>query len=192
MLIREATADDWSGIWAVVEPVVRAGESYTFPVNSSEAIMRQIWLPENAALTAVPVGHVEPAAKDTSVSSRPSRTFVVTEETGGASAPMVVATAQLHPNFPAAGSHIANASFMVHPDHEDKGYGRLLAHHVLNAAFADNYRGILFNAVVESNEGAIHLWESLGFEIMATIPGAFDHPSLGPVALHIMFKPLDG
>jgi ribosomal protein S18 acetylase RimI-like enzyme len=179
MLIREATAADWPGIWATIEPTIRAGQTYTFAVDSTEDQLKAAWLPVQ-----------EVPADDAATPARHSRTFVVTEETGGKSAPMVVATAQLHPNFPGAGSHMANASFMVHPDHEGKGYGRLLAHHVLNTAFADGYAAMVFNAVVESNKGAVYLWQSLGFEILTTIPGAFVHPVLGPVGLHVMYKSL--
>lgn len=168
-----------------MEPTVRAGETYTFPPDSPEEALRGIWLPADA-------GEPVETTHDAGASLRVLRSYVVTEETGGDSPPMIVATAQLHPNLPGAGSRIANASFMVHPDHEGKGYGRLLAHHVLNDAFAHGYRGMIFNAVVESNTGAVHLWESLGFDIMTSIPDAFDHPSLGPVALHIMYKGLAG
>ena len=168
-----------------MEPIVRAGETCTFPADSTEQSLRDAWLPV-ATMDPADSGH------DAGPSLRMSRSYVVTEETGGDSPPMVVATARLHPNLPGPGSHIANATFMVHPDHEGKGYGRLLAHHVLNDAFADGYRGMVFNAVVESNRGAVHLWESLGFGIMTTIPDAFDHPLHGPVGLHIMYKALAG
>jgi len=47
-----------------------------------------------------------------------------------------------------------------------------------------------FNAVVETNEHAIRLWRSLGFEILATVPGAFNHPTHGYVGLHIMARSL--
>ncbi|MGO4383459.1 GNAT family N-acetyltransferase [Specibacter sp. RAF43] len=186
MLIREAGAADWPGLWAVIEPTIRAGETYTIPTDATEAAVRALWLPE-----APDAGAVHPAGMDDAgASPRLSRTFAVTEETGGDSPPMIVATATLHPNYDGPGSHIANASFMVHPDHEGKGYGRLLAHHVLNTAFADGYEAMVFNAVVESNTGAVHLWQSLGFEILATIPAAFRHPRLGPVGLHVMYKAL--
>ncbi len=46
------------------------------------------------------------------------------------------------------------------------------------------------NAVVATNTGAIALWESLGFHVLATVPEAFDHPTEGPVGLHIMHRPL--
>ncbi|ALE94117.1 GCN5 family acetyltransferase [Arthrobacter alpinus] len=178
MLIRQATATDWPGIWALMEPIIRAGETYTFATDSSEEFMQSQWLP------------AESLVHDGGACARVCRSYVLTEETGGTSAPMIVATAQLHPNFPGAGSHIANASFMVHPNHGGKGYGRLLAHHVLNAAFADGYKAMVFNAVVESNAAAVRLWQSLGFEILATIPGAFEHPVHGPVGLHLMYKAL--
>lgn len=161
-----------------MEPIIRTGESYTFAQDSSEEHLRSVWLP------------AEISPNDAGASSRVCRSYVLTEETGGGSAPMVVATAQLHPNHPGAGSHIANAGFMVHPNHEGKGYGRLLAHHVLNDAFADGYKGMIFNAVVETNVGAVRLWQSLGFDIVATIPGAFEHPVQGLVGLHVMYRAL--
>jgi ribosomal protein S18 acetylase RimI-like enzyme len=47
-----------------------------------------------------------------------------------------------------------------------------------------------FNAVVETNTGAVALWRSLGFEVLATVPDAFDSPRHGPVGLHIMHRRL--
>jgi ribosomal protein S18 acetylase RimI-like enzyme len=43
------------------------------------------------------------------------------------------------------------------------------------------------NAVVETNTTAVRLWESLGFEVLATVPEAFDHPLEGLVGLHVMY-----
>jgi hypothetical protein len=47
-----------------------------------------------------------------------------------------------------------------------------------------------FNAVVETNTNAVRLWQSLGFEILTTVPDAFAHPSLGFVGLHVMHRSL--
>jgi ribosomal protein S18 acetylase RimI-like enzyme len=80
---------------------------------------------------------------------------------------------------------------MVHPDHGGKGIARALANHVLEQARADGYRSMVFNAVVASNVQAVRLWQSLGFEILATIPNAFDHPVDGLVGLHVMHRKLD-
>ena len=66
--------------------------------------------------------------------------------------------------------------------------GRALAHHVLEVAVKDGYAAMQFNAVVETNEPAVRLWESLGFTILATVPEAFRHPDQGLVGLHIMHR----
>jgi hypothetical protein len=47
-----------------------------------------------------------------------------------------------------------------------------------------------FNAVVETNTAAVRLWLALGFEIIGTVPEAFDHARLGLVGLHVMYRPL--
>lgn len=47
-----------------------------------------------------------------------------------------------------------------------------------------------FNAVVETNTSAIWLWRSFGFEILATVPEAFQHPTHGYVGLRIMYRRL--
>ena len=47
-----------------------------------------------------------------------------------------------------------------------------------------------FNAVVETNHNAVSLWQSLGFTVLTTIPGAFRHPVHGFVGLHVMYRSL--
>jgi ribosomal protein S18 acetylase RimI-like enzyme len=79
---------------------------------------------------------------------------------------------------------------LVDPDRAGGGVGRALGEHVLEAARADGYRAMQFNAVVETNTGAVSLWRSLGFEVLATVPEAFDHPTKGYVGLHIMHRRL--
>ena len=58
------------------------------------------------------------------------------------------------------------------------------------AAREDGYRSMQFNAVVETNTRAVALWRSLGFDVLATVPEAFDHPEHGLVGLHVMFRRL--
>jgi ribosomal protein S18 acetylase RimI-like enzyme len=79
---------------------------------------------------------------------------------------------------------------MVDPRHAGRGVGRRLGQHVLDQARADGYRAMQFNAVAETNTGAVALWESLGFRILATVPEAFDHPRHGLVGLHLMHRRL--
>lgn len=111
---------------------------------------------------------------------------VVVAETGG----RVLGTATMGANRPGRGAHIATGSFMVAAEAQGRGVGRALGEHVVDWAHGSGFRGIQFNAVVETNAAAIHLWHSLGFTIIGTVPGAFDHPEHGYVGLHIMFRPL--
>jgi L-amino acid N-acyltransferase YncA len=162
MEIRDATGEDWPGIWAVMQPIIVAGETYTWDRDTSERDARAAWFP-----------------------AAPGRTFVAVDPDG-----TVLGTAESQPNRQGAGSHIANASFMVDLDRPGRGVGRALAQHVVEQARADGYRAMQFNAVVETNIRAVALWESLGFGILATIPEGFRHPVHGYVGLHIMYRRL--
>ena len=102
----------------------------------------------------------------------------------------VVGTATMGRNRPGRGAHIATASFMVGPQAQGRGVGRALGEHTIDWARSEGFRGIQFNAVVESNEAAVRLWRSLGFVVVGTVPGAFRHPDLGYVGLHVMFLDL--
>lgn len=102
----------------------------------------------------------------------------------------VLGSAKMGPNRPGRGAHVATASFMVDPDHSGRGVGRALGSYVLEWARAAGYHSIQFNAVVETNTAAVHLWQSLGFEILTTVPEAFDHPQHGLVGLHVVFRRL--
>src|SRR5918998_1469321 len=113
---------------------------------------------------------------------------VVVTELDGA----IVGTATMGPNRPGRGAHIATASFMVAPTAAGRGVGRALGEHVVAWTREQGFRGIQFNAVVETNEPAVRLWRSLGFVVVGTVPGAFRHPDLGYVGLHIMFLDLTG
>lgn len=158
--VRAATSEDWPGTWRALEPVLRAGETYTYPADITEGDARAMWTTGARVLVAV--------------------------DRGGA----VLGTARYLPNHPGAGAHVANASFVVAPEAGGQGVGRALAHAVLDAARADGYRAMQFNAVVETNERAVRLWTSLGFAVLATVPAAFEHPRHGLVGLHIMHRTL--
>ena len=91
----------------------------------------------------------------------------------------VVGTATMGPNRPGRGGHIATGSFMVAPTAAGRGVGRSLGEHVVARAREQDFRGIQFNAVVETDEPAVRLWRSLGFVVIGTVPGAFRHPERG-------------
>jgi GNAT superfamily N-acetyltransferase len=100
----------------------------------------------------------------------------------------IVGSAKMGANRAGRGSHVATASFIVDPGRRGKGTGRALGEYVLDWCRAQGFASIQFNAVVETNAPAVHLWQALGFRIIGTVPDAFDHPEHGLVGLHVMFR----
>ncbi|MFC8599163.1 GNAT family N-acetyltransferase [Isoptericola sp. NPDC057191] len=160
--IRPATDDDWAALWPIVEGVVREGETYVYPPDLTSAQGRELWM------------------------ERPPGATVVAQGADGT----VLGTAKMGPNRPGHGDHVGTASFMVSPAARGLGVGRALGEHVVAWHREQGFRGIQFNAVVESNEVAVRLWRSLGFEVVGTVPGAFRSPAHGYVGLHVMYLPL--
>ena len=107
---------------------------------------------------------------------------VVAEEDG-----VFLGSAHMGPNRPFNGSHIGTASFIVSPHARGRGVGRALGEYVVAWHRTRGFRGIQFNAVVSTNTAAVRLWESLGFDIVGTVPGAFQLPSGEYADLHVMF-----
>jgi len=113
------------------------------------------------------------------------RGSVFVAEDGG----VIVGTGRVVPNYGPA-SIVANASYMVDPSRAGQGIGRRLVDYSLELARGEGFQAMVFNAVVETNVNAVHLYESMGFRIIGTIPAAFPHPSQGLVGLHVMHLPL--
>ena len=111
---------------------------------------------------------------------------VVAEEDG-----TVLGSAKMGPNQSGPGAHVSTASFMVSRAARGRGLGRALGEYVLAWAHDQGYAAMQFNAVVETNAPAVHLWQALGFEIIGTVPRAFDHPTHGRVGLHVMYQEFD-
>jgi L-amino acid N-acyltransferase YncA len=79
----------------------------------------------------------------------------------------------LHPNNVGRCSHIANASYAVASSARGKHIGEALVFDSLRNAKALDFHILQFNAVVESNLNARHLYERLGFKQLGTIPRGF-------------------
>lgn len=79
----------------------------------------------------------------------------------------------LHPNNVGRCGHIANTSYAVASSARGKGVGRALVEDSLVQAKAYGFRLLQFNAVVATNTVARHIYESLGFVQLGTIPGGF-------------------
>ena len=161
MLIRDYIDTDWPDIWPIFQEIVTAGETYAYEPGLSSEQARGIW-----------------------VETSPGHTVVACDGR------RFLGTARMGPNRPGRGSHVATASFMVAGEARGQGVGRMLAEYVLSWAKEHGYAAMQFNAVVESNHVAVRLWQALGFEIVGTVPEAFEHPTRGRVGLHIMHRRL--
>ena len=158
MNIREARDDDWPSIFPIFSAIVAAGESYAYPPNLSLDDAKAQWM-EGA----------------------PSRVIVAVDEG------RIVGSAKAGPNHPGRGAHVTTASFMVDPNAQGQGVGRALGLEVIEWARAEGFSAMQFNAVVETNVSAVQLWRSLGFDVLTTVPEAFDSAEHGLVGLHIMY-----
>ena len=160
LLIRAASAADRAAIWAILEPIIRDGETCALPRDMGEADAIAYW-------------------------TGPSRQVFVAEADG-----VVVGTYFLRGNQLGGGDHVANAAYATDPAQRGRGIARKLAEHSLAEARDRGFSAMQFNFVVSSNATAIHLWQSLGFETVGRLPGAFRHPQLGCVDALVMSRKL--
>lgn len=161
MNIRPATEADWPAIYPIFTAIIDAGETYSYPEGLTSEQAQDLWMEQSPGITVVAVDGDD-----------------------------ILGTAKAGPNRPARGAHVSTASFMVSPDRRVRGVGRALGEWILDWATREGYRSMQFNAVVETNSPAVHLWQSLGFAIIGTVPEAFDHRTDGLVGLHVMWRAL--
>ena len=159
--IRPYEAADWPAVWALLEPVFRAGETFPHDPAITEAEAQLAWVEQSQAVVVA----VDPAGA-------------------------LVGTYYLRPNSLALGAHVANAGYVVAEGARRRGIGSLLCQHSLQAARRLGFRAMQFNLVVSTNTAGIRCWQRNGFQVVSTLPGAFRHKQLGYVDALVMIQGL--
>jgi ribosomal protein S18 acetylase RimI-like enzyme len=161
MQIRPAALSvDADSVWAILEPTIRAGETYTLPREMSREDALDYWFASRHEV------------------------FVAEEDTD------VVGTYFLRANQQGGGSHVANCGYVTAPRATGRGVARAMCSHSLDRARERGFTAMQFNFVVSTNERAAALWQSFGFEIVGRLPGAFHHPTAGFVDALVMYRSL--
>ena len=160
MLIRAAVPADRTAVWQVLEPVIRAGETYTLPRAMDRTAALDYWF-------------------------APGHEVFVAEESD-----RILGTYFLQANQAGGGAHVANCGYITASWALGRGVARAMCAHSLERAKARGFRSMQFNFVVSSNQRAVRLWESFGFQIVGRLPAAFEHPRLGPVDAFVMYRHL--
>lgn len=156
--IRPVLPTDKEALWAIIEPVIRAGDTYMYAPNSSRDKMLGIWFdPEKHAYAA--------------------------EENGE-----IVGTFFLKANQPDLGNHVVNAGYMVHPEARGRGVAEQMCRFSLVEAKRLGFLAMQFNCVISTNTTAVRLWQKCGFDIIGTLPKAYRHAQLGLVDAHVMYR----
>ena len=158
MNIREAEIKDWDLIWPIFNEVVKAGETYAYETETTKDQAEKIWL------------------------ETPRKTFVA-EENG-----TIFGTYYIKTNQAGPGNHVCNCGYMVSSIARGRGLATTMCEHSQEMALKLGYKAMQFNFVASSNEGAVRLWNKLGFETVGRLPSAFNHPTKGYVDALVMFK----
>ena len=158
--IRPATAADKDAIWAILEPVFRAGDTYTIDTDIARDDALSYW-------TGASHG-----------------AYVAVEHDG------IVGTYYLRRNQGGGGAHVCNCGYVTARNAQGKGIAQAMLAHSLDTARAAGFRAMQFNFVAATNTRAIALWKRAGFDIVGQLPMAFDHPELGFADALVMYKDL--
>jgi ribosomal protein S18 acetylase RimI-like enzyme len=158
MRIRPALPSDGDTIWAILEPTIRAGETYTLPADISRLDALAYWM-------------------------SPDHEVFVAEENGS-----VVGTYFLRANQRGGGSHVCNCGYVTATEATGRGVARAMCAHSLDHARQRGFVAMQFNFVISTNDRAVRLWESFGFQTVGRLPRAFRHPTLGFVDALVMHR----
>jgi L-amino acid N-acyltransferase YncA len=160
MIVRPASLSDANAIWSILEPTIRAGETYTLPRNMDRQQALDYWF------------------------STENTVFVAEEDAE------IVGTYYLRVNQKGGGAHVCNCGYMTAATASGRGVAQTMCTHSLKHAKSLGFHAMQFNFVVSTNERAVHLWHKFGFETVGRLPAAFLHPRLGYVDALVMFRNL--
>lgn len=150
------------GLWQILEPVFRAGETYAYPQDISEQAAFDAWV------------------------SKPQQCFVARDQEG-----QILGSYFIKPNHGGPGDHVCNCAYVVSARAAGKGVATAMCLHSQKQALIYKFEAMQFNLVVSTNSAAIYLWKKLGFAVIGVLPGAYRHASLGKVDALVMYKRLD-
>ena len=157
--IRSFAEADWPTLWPILQTTFAAGDTYTFSPQSTEAEIHKAWI------------------------ELPAATFVTCNDAGD-----ILGTYFIKPNQPGLGAHVCNCGYVVAKTAQGQGIAAQMCEHSQKLAVEMGFRAMQFNFVVSTNTGAVKLWRKLGFEIVGTLPGVFQHQKLGFADAFVMFK----
>lgn len=157
-MIREITQTDFEQFWPTFSAIIKAQETYAFDPELTLDQAFTLWC------------------------ESPLKTYVYVEDD------KVLGTYYIKPNAMGPSSHICNCGYMVSSEARGKGIARQMCEHSQQMALELGFDAMQFNSVVASNEVAVKLWQKLGFNIIGTIPKAYQHGQLGLVDCYIMHK----
>ena len=161
--IRPFRADDAAeldALWAMLEPVIRAGEVFALPVEMTREQGLNYFLADG--------------------------NWIFTAEEDG----RIVGAYYLRANQKGGGAHVANCGYLTAEWALGRGVAGAMCAHSLEFAKSAGFRAMQFNFVVSTNDAAVHLWRKYGFRELARLPGAFLHPKLGYVDALVMWRDL--
>jgi ribosomal protein S18 acetylase RimI-like enzyme len=160
MLIRKAHAADAAAILDIILPTIREGSTYALDNAMAASDALAYW-------------------------TSPDKETFVAEDSG-----LLVGTYYLKANQAGGGQHVCNCGFMTKASATGRGVAKSMCQHALEHAKAQGFKAMQFNFVVSTNDRAIQLWQSMGFEIVGRLPLAFLHPDKGYVDALVMYQQL--
>ncbi len=158
MNIRLATEKDFDSIWPIFHEIVKAGETYAYATDTDKKQAYTLWM------------------------ELPRETYVYQQDGN------IIGTYYIKTNQAGPGSHVCNCGYMVASSARGKGVASAMCQHSQEVARTLGYKAMQYNIVASTNEGAVRLWNRLGFETVGRLPKAFKHPTQGYVDALVMYK----